>query len=171
MRFSSGPTRQEKKKTPNARQSIYQTLLKYIKETTVTTSPQCIRKDRTRSEGTWIYKHESMAVAVIQPSNNSRDKWNRIRPARSSIAYQLLFPVKQQVMQDIAQRQHALKHVVAVDDHESVHARAADRVKDRIETVLGRAGVNTGEVLLGGISLEKIEEKGERGGGLRQVSS
>lgn len=74
-------------------------------------------------------------------------------------------------MQDIAQRQHALKHVVAVDDHESVHARAADRVKDRIETVLGRAGVNTGEVLLGGISLEKIEEKGERGGGLRQVSS
>lgn len=147
-------------------QSIYQTLLKYIKETRETTSPQCIRKDRTRSEGTWIYKHGSMAVAVIQPSNNSRDKYNRIRPTRSSIAYQLLFPVKQQVMQNIAQRQHALKHVVAVDDHESVHAGAADRVKDRIETILRRAGVNAREVLLG---YQLRENRGE--GEEREITS
>lgn len=51
-------------------------------------------------------------------------------------------------MQDIAQRQHALEYVVGVDHHKSMHAGATNRVKDRVETVLGGAGVNPREVLL-----------------------
>ena len=55
--------------------------------------------------------------------------------------------LEQDVLQDIAERQHALEVLVLVDDDESVHAGLADRVEDGVEPVVERARVDAREVL------------------------